>query len=70
MKTYEVMISESVGKWIRVEAESQDEAEESVLEGNWTENDVSKEWGVDWFICESQEVKEIEVQEVKEREVE
>ena len=58
MKKYEVVISESVAKYIEVKANSEDEAIKMVKEGFWTDEDVVKEDCLDRSVEDVEEVTE------------
>jgi len=58
MKQYEVVISESLAKWIKVEATSEEEAIKKVQEGYWSEDDVVKEDRLDSSVEGAEEVTE------------
>jgi len=57
-KTFDVLISELIGKTIRVEAETQEAAEKLILSGQWTDADVIKDDCVEWSIADTKEVTE------------
>ena len=57
-KTYEVVISESLAKWIKVEATSEEEAIKKVQQGYWSEDDVIKEDRLDSSVEGAEEVIE------------
>ena len=40
MKTYKVLQSVTYGEWVQVEANSKDEAENKVQNGDWFDEDV------------------------------
>jgi hypothetical protein len=56
MKTYEVVMSESLAKWIKVEADNEEAAVEKVKQGYWSEDDVVKEDRLD---CSVEGVEEV-----------
>tara|TARA_R110001583_G_scaffold124550_3_gene275948 strand:+ start:628 stop:819 length:192 start_codon:yes stop_codon:yes gene_type:complete len=56
-KKFEVIVSENVGKTILVEANSADEAWETVDRGDWDENMVIKKKLIDRLTCDVEEVK-------------
>jgi len=58
MKKYEVVISESVAKYIQVKANSEDEAIKMVKEGFWSDEDVIKEDCLDRSVEDVEEVTE------------
>jgi hypothetical protein len=58
MKQYEVVISESLAKWIKVEATSEEEAIQKVQQGYWSEDDVVKEDRLDSSVEGAEEVVE------------
>ena len=58
MKKYQVVISESVAKYIEVKANSEDEAIKKVNEGYWTDKNVVKEDCLDRSVEDVEEVKE------------
>jgi hypothetical protein len=58
MKQYEVVISESLAKWIKVEATSEEEAIKKVQQGYWSEDDVIKEDRLDSSVEGAEEVTE------------
>ena len=60
MPKYHVLMSESLGKTIEIEAKSAKQAEELVNNGDWHDEWVIKEKIVDRFVVESEEVKENE----------
>ena len=51
---YHVLMSESLGKTILVEAESEDEAMERVNNGDWYDKDVIREKVIDRFAVEAE----------------
>ena len=55
MKTYRVLMSESVAKWVEVKAGSEEEAIKKVTEGYYSNEDISNEECLDRSI-ESAEV--------------
>jgi len=56
MPKYHVLMSESLGKTIEVEAESEDEAMEMVNTGEWRDEDVVREKVIDRFVVEAEKV--------------
>ena len=56
MPKYHVLMSESLGKTIEVEAENEDEAMKMVNNGDWYDKDVIKEKVVDRFAVEAEKV--------------
>jgi len=58
MKKYEVVMSESVAKYIEVKANSEEEAIKMVKEGFWTDEDVVKEDCLDRSVEDVEEVTE------------
>ena len=58
MKKYEVVMSESVAKYIEVKANSEEEAIKMVKEGFWTDEDVIKEDCLDRSVEDVEEVVE------------
>ena len=56
MKKYQVVISESVAKYIEVKANSEDEAIKKVNEGYWTDKNVIKEDCLDRSVEDVEEV--------------
>lgn len=58
MTKYHVLMSESLGKTIVVEARNQDEAMEMVDNGDWYDKDVIREKIVDRFAIDAEEVKD------------
>ena len=56
MKKYQVVISESVAKYIEVKASSEDEAVKKVNEGYWTDKNVIKEDCLDRSVEDVEEV--------------
>ena len=59
MKKYEVVISESVAKYIEVKANSEEEAIKMVKEGFWTDEDIVKEDCLDRSVEDVEEVEEV-----------
>ena len=57
MKKYEVVISESVAKYIEVKANSEEEAIKMVKEGFWTDEYVVKEDCLDRSVEDVEEVE-------------
>jgi hypothetical protein len=55
-KSYQVLMSESVAKWVEVKANSEEEAIKKVMEGYWTDEDVSREECLDRSIESAEEV--------------
>ncbi len=55
MKKYEVLMSESVAKWIEVEADNENDAIKKVEQGYWSDENVTKEECLDRSV-ESAEV--------------
>ena len=53
-KKYHVLMSESLAKTIEIEAESAEEAEKLVNEGNWYDEWVVKEDVIDRMVVESE----------------
>jgi hypothetical protein len=64
MPKYHVLMSESLGKTIEIEAESAEQAEELVNNGDWYDEWVIREKVVDRFVVESEEVKGVEDEQV------
>lgn len=60
MTKYHVLMSESLGKTIEIEADSAEQAEELVDNGDWHDEWVVREKVVDRFVVGSEEVKENE----------
>jgi hypothetical protein len=58
MSSYEVTISENIGKTILVEANSRDEAWGLIDSGEWDESMVIKEKLIDRMTCDVDEVKD------------
>jgi len=58
MKKYEVVMSESVAKYIEVKANSEEEAIKMVKEGFWSDEDVVKEDCLDRSVEDVEEVTE------------
>ena len=58
MKKYEVVMSESVAKYIEVKANSEEEAIKMVKEGYWSDEDVVKEDCLDRSVEDVEEVEE------------
>ena len=58
MSKYHVLMSESLGKTIEVEAESEKAAMEMVNDGDWFDNQVIREDVVDRFAVEAEEVED------------
>jgi len=58
MKKYQVVISESVAKYIEVKANSEEEAIKMVKEGFWSDEDVIKEDCLDRSVEDAEEVTE------------
>ena len=56
MKKYQVVISESVAKYIEVKANIEDEAVKKVNEGYWTDKNVIKEDCLDRSVEDVEEV--------------
>ena len=56
MPKHHVLMSESLGKTIEVEAENEDEAMEMVNNGDWYDKDVIREKVVDRFAVEAEKV--------------
>ena len=54
MSKYHVLMSESLGKTIEVEAESAEEAMEKVDNGDWYDKDVIREKVIDRFAVEAE----------------
>tara|TARA_Y100001949_G_C15714327_1_gene212315 strand:- start:95 stop:316 length:222 start_codon:yes stop_codon:yes gene_type:complete len=59
MKTYHVLMSESLGKTIEIEAESGEEAMRMVDNGDWYDKQVVKEKVVDRFAIEAEEMIDV-----------
>ena len=57
-KTYEVVISEVLAKWIKVEATSEEDAVQKVQQGYWSEDDVVKEDRLDSSVEGAEEVQD------------
>ena len=57
-KNYHVLMSESLGKTILVEANSEDEAMEKVNNGDWYDKDVIREKVIDRFAVEAEVVSD------------
>ena len=57
-KKYHVLMSESLGKTILVEANSEDEAMEKVNNGDWYDKDVIREKVIDRFAVEAEVVSD------------
>jgi hypothetical protein len=57
-KTYEVVISESLAKWIKVKATSEEDAIQKVQQGYWSEDDVVKEDRLDSSVEGAEEVQD------------
>ena len=49
-------MSESIAKWVEVKANSEEEAIKKVMEGYWTDEDVSREECLDRSIESAEEV--------------
>ena len=58
-KKYNVLMSESLAKTIEIEAESAEEAEKLVNDGNWYDDWVVKEKVVDRMVVMSEEVLDV-----------
>ena len=58
MSKYHVLMSESLGKTIEVEAESEDEAMQMVNNGDWYDKDVIREKVIDRFAVEAEVVSD------------
>ena len=58
LKTFNVLISERIGRTIRVEAKNIDDAENIVNEGKYDDSDIIDEYTVDWMIGDSEEIKD------------
>ena len=56
MKTYEVLISEVVAKYVTVMADSENGAIEKVRQGEWTDDDIIKEDIIDRKVEDAEEV--------------
>ena len=59
MKKYHVLMSESLAKTIEIEAESAEEAERLVDNGEWYDDWVVKEKVVDRFAIEAEEMLDV-----------
>ena len=58
MDKYHVLMSESIGKTIEVEAESVEGAMEMVDNGDWHDKDVISEKVIDRFAVEAEKIKD------------
>ena len=58
LKTFNVLISERIGRTIRVEAKNIDDAENIVNEGKYDDSNIIDEYTVDWMIGDSEEIKD------------
>jgi hypothetical protein len=58
MKKYEVIISESVAKYVQVEAKNEDEAIQKVQQGYYSNEDITIEECLDRSIESAEEVVE------------
>ena len=58
MPKYHVLLSESLGKTILVEAKSEDEAMEMVNTGEWRDEDVIRTKVIDRFAVEAEVVSD------------
>ena len=58
-KKYHVLMSESLAKTIEIEAESAEEAEKLVNDGNWYDEWVVKERVIDRMVVESEEMLDV-----------
>tara|TARA_R110002020_G_scaffold448296_1_gene661058 strand:+ start:52 stop:270 length:219 start_codon:yes stop_codon:yes gene_type:complete len=58
-KKYHVLMSESLAKTIEIEAESAEEAEKLVNDGNWYDEWVVKEKVVDRMVVMSEEMLDV-----------
>jgi DpnD/PcfM-like protein len=58
MKTYEVVMSESVATWIEVKANTEEEAIKKVQEGYYSNDNIIKEECLDRSIESAEEVEE------------
>ena len=56
MKKYEVLMSESVAKWIEVEADNENDAIKKVEQGYWSDENVTKEECLDRSVESADEV--------------
>jgi hypothetical protein len=56
MKKYEVLVSESVAKYVEVEADNENDAIKKVEQGYWSDEDVSKEECLDRSVESAEEV--------------
>ena len=57
MKTYEVVMSESVATWIEVKANTEEEAMKKVQEGYYSNDNIVKEECLDRSIESAEEVE-------------
>ena len=58
-KKYHVLMSESLAKTIEIEAESAEEAEKLVSDGDWYDEWVVKEKGIDRMVVDSEEMLDV-----------
>ena len=59
MKTYHVLMSESLAKTIEIEAESAEEAERLVDNGDWWDKQVIKMKVIDRIVVEVEEMLDV-----------
>ena len=58
-KKYHVLMSESLAKTIEIEAESAEEAEKLVSDGDWYDEWVVKETVIDRMVVDSEEMLDV-----------
>ena len=56
LRTYKVLMSESIAKWVEVKANNEDEAIQKVREGYYSNEDITNEECLDRSIESAEEV--------------